>query len=386
MINANPVPTCPPASGAPRRGFTVIEVVVCMAIMTIIMAAIGSTIALASKAIPTGRTGSEAASSAAQSLDQMTGELRYATSVTEMNPTAVTFTLAPRGTDTQPETVRYAWTGTPGDPITRQYNGGAATAVVPAAKSFGLIYTKRKVTATQVTQSTFDSGSVLLSTFNGWLGLLGSTTQWGLTSANWCSEYFLVDQVTLPANTSSLTISKVRLKLKRPAAAGGATMTVGIYPPSAPGGPIAGTTPIGTPATITCASLGTTFAWVDIPFTDVVVNGPTTQLVIVVKGSGTTCAYVSYLNLLVAPADHSMMLWTTSSGTGWLPASGRDANDVQYEVWGSYQYPTTATASVDTYYLTGVGLWAQNTGRGGGTYDRLETAARVLNEPVVTGP
>ena len=42
-----------------------------------------------------------------------------------------------------PETIRYAWSGTPGDPLTRQYNGGTVLNVSDYVQFFSLDYSKR---------------------------------------------------------------------------------------------------------------------------------------------------------------------------------------------------------------------------------------------------
>ena len=57
-------------------------------------------------------------------------ELNYALSFTERPVNVVEFTVADRDGDESPEFIRYAWSGTPGDPLTRQYNGGTIAELV----------------------------------------------------------------------------------------------------------------------------------------------------------------------------------------------------------------------------------------------------------------
>jgi prepilin-type N-terminal cleavage/methylation domain-containing protein len=124
-----------------NHGFTLIEVVMSMAIMAILMAAMTSVIMVASHALPDRDTLLDPRAVASDAVDQIAAELFYATAITEETATTVTFTVADRGHGAAgPETIRYAWSGTPGDPLTRQYNGGTVIAVCETAQDFSLTY------------------------------------------------------------------------------------------------------------------------------------------------------------------------------------------------------------------------------------------------------
>lgn len=127
-----------------RRGLTLVELVVSMTIMTILMGAMASVLVVASHAVPDGRSPMEKKTQAADVLDQIAGELFYATSITEETEIAVTFTVADRNHgDPGPETIRYAWSGTAGDPLTRQYNGGSIITVCEGVQVFSLQFYKK---------------------------------------------------------------------------------------------------------------------------------------------------------------------------------------------------------------------------------------------------
>ena len=53
---------------------------------------------------------------------------------------AVTFTVPDRDNNGLSETIRYSWSGTPGDSIMRAYNGGVEVAVAEDVKYFSLEY------------------------------------------------------------------------------------------------------------------------------------------------------------------------------------------------------------------------------------------------------
>jgi len=140
-----------PSSHRPTRGdsgLTLVEVVVAIAITSILLAGMASALLIASRAAdPVGPTNTVLATSMA--AHDILGELRFAIAFTERTATAVEFTVADRNGDEAPETIRYAWSGTAGDPLTRQYNGGTAVNVVENVQEFQLDYDLRTVSEVQ---------------------------------------------------------------------------------------------------------------------------------------------------------------------------------------------------------------------------------------------
>lgn len=112
-----------------RRGHTLIELSVSLAMMGVLLAAMGGAVALASRAMPSGTTADGASLDAAEALESLSGELRYAVHFTERGARSVGLTVADRDGDGDAEHIRYAWSGVAGQPLTRSYNGGAPIAV-----------------------------------------------------------------------------------------------------------------------------------------------------------------------------------------------------------------------------------------------------------------
>src|SRR5689334_2025015 len=113
-----------------RRGFSLMELVLTTAVISIVIVALGSAIVLTSRAMPSSAaSGGEAEYKRATALEQMCAELRCATAFSEVTPTAVTFSVPDRDKDGKAEDIRYAWSGTPGGALTRQYNGGTTVSV-----------------------------------------------------------------------------------------------------------------------------------------------------------------------------------------------------------------------------------------------------------------
>src|SRR5689334_20631330 len=132
------------------RSFTLLEMVVAMAVMSILTAAIGSVILLASRALPGARGPTETTLTASAALDQLVADLRAATGITAAGATAVTFTVPDRTGDGIDDTVSYAWAGA-GSPVVRTFNGDAGAQLLASAAAFALGYSKRTVTTNQVT-------------------------------------------------------------------------------------------------------------------------------------------------------------------------------------------------------------------------------------------
>jgi acetylornithine deacetylase/succinyl-diaminopimelate desuccinylase-like protein len=127
-------------TGRPR-GYTLVELVASLAGAAALVAAMGATMGIALKASDPAQTPAAGIVEASQSLADLAGEAQYALAVTEAAATAFTVTVPDRNdADAVAETIRYAWSGVSGAPLTRQYNGGSAVAVVPSVASLAIEY------------------------------------------------------------------------------------------------------------------------------------------------------------------------------------------------------------------------------------------------------
>lgn len=122
-----------------KRGFTLIELVVATALASILIAGLTSTLFIAVEA-SSGDTPAPNTLEGLALLTDMTAELQYAVTITEQTAMAITVTVPDRNADTFNETIRYAWSGTPGDPLTRQYNGGTVANVADDVYDFDIRY------------------------------------------------------------------------------------------------------------------------------------------------------------------------------------------------------------------------------------------------------
>ncbi len=151
-----------PAARSRRRGLTLIELVTGLSITTILLLGTLSAITLATRAMPNPDDAVATALNTAAALDMLAADLPYATVWTEAGEKAVTFEVADRNGDHVPETIRYAWSGTPGDPLIRTYNGQPVS-IVDRVQEFTLRFENDLVRCTL--QAVGDSSPRLATAF-----------------------------------------------------------------------------------------------------------------------------------------------------------------------------------------------------------------------------
>lgn len=186
-----------------RRSFTLIEVVVSMAITSILLAAVMSAMVMVARTLdessPTQRT-----TDAAEALARLVEDLRTATAITERTSTAVTMVSPDRNADGSPETIRYAWSGVAGEPLTRTVNGGTSVSILDNVQSIDLAFTVRSLGPSPLVTS---AETLLLShDANG----SGSLSTFTFTDTDWACQYI---RPTLPPNATAWRITRVRMKL-----------------------------------------------------------------------------------------------------------------------------------------------------------------------------
>jgi hypothetical protein len=352
-------------------------------VLSILLLAMGGAVAISAKALPTPGAPVQTELSLGSGIERLAGELRYAKTVEGSGATFVQFTVADRNNDGSDEHIRYQWSGQ-GQALMRTYNGAAAVAVSDPLSNFALSYQTNRVTTSQTVNGVVDSGEVLFTSFYGWGGVVPIQTNGVLNSTSWCMSYFKPDAVTFPSGVNYVSITKIRVKLKKSSSPDGAAITCGIYRPAAAGGPSPSTTQVGSSASIATSSLTTSYpgTFNDFVFSDVTFTSPPTELNFVVKGTGSSCGSVMYYNALLAVPNTPVWQWTTSSGSTWTPTgSVLTQNDGYFEIYGTYRYPTSTVQNTDTFYLHQFTVSADSAGA-----THAEVTMRALNQPVVAGP
>jgi hypothetical protein len=121
-----------------RTGLTLLEMAVCLASSTMLVAGLASSIYLSTQTLPGNENASRKAAQASGIVRDVISDVSMALSFTERTARAMTFTVPDRNGDDMPETIRYAWSGTVGDPLTYQYNSGTVISVATGVQAFNL--------------------------------------------------------------------------------------------------------------------------------------------------------------------------------------------------------------------------------------------------------
>lgn len=119
---------------------------VALSVTSLLLVAIGSAMLLTSQAVPDGTGPASTAAELGDALARMSEELQYAQYVAERDEHAVTFTVADRTGDGSPQRIRYAWSGEPGDPLTRQLDDHDPVPVVDELSELTLTYYTQQAT------------------------------------------------------------------------------------------------------------------------------------------------------------------------------------------------------------------------------------------------
>ncbi len=123
-----------------RNGWSLVELMVALGGSSALLVGLTSTIFIAMKATDTSTTPTTATIEGNAALMNLLTELEFAISFSEKTLNATTFTVPDRDGNASAETIRYAWSGTPGDSLTRQYNGGTVTSLVENVHSLAFQY------------------------------------------------------------------------------------------------------------------------------------------------------------------------------------------------------------------------------------------------------
>lgn len=197
-----------------RRALTLAELTVSMAVSVVLLGGLASALVISSHAMPDGDSLARGLLDGATAAEQIAADLLCARSFTEVSSTAVEFTVADRnhGPD-GPETIRYAWSQTAGDPLTRQYNGGAPANILDGVNEFALTYdletTGESAPPTpgeefpfrQIVDYTLDTGI--------------AEQEYAVSTSTWCGEYISPDPSTLPAETAQWRLDNMSFRLKK---------------------------------------------------------------------------------------------------------------------------------------------------------------------------
>lgn len=310
------------AIGARRRGFTLLEMVVALAIMAVLMGGMTSAVVIATRAVDHESSLQARVSQAGDVLNRITADLAYATSFTERTATAVTFTVPDRDNDDELELIRYAWSGTGGDALTFEYNGADPVTIAEDVFDFDLTYLLTTV-APASPEGVESEEMLLIYHDNG-----PQPTQVGFTvgDADWCAQYFLPK---FPPNTIAWKITRIKFVAMKSGVAKG-TNLVQIRPATA------GRQPAGTvleQSTVPEQWMTGTYSWFDVPFGTLADLDPHNGMCLVIAGVDGPSSVVLYESGGSPMTPNTHFVTTHDGGATWSSPGDRD--DLIFYVYGT---------------------------------------------------
>jgi hypothetical protein len=311
---------------ARRAGLTLAELSVSLAIIATLMVAIGSIMALTGRDV--GMTAAQASESKVDDLvATMASEQRMALSVNELTPTSITFTVADRNGDGQPEKISY-FLSSDGTRLMRQVNGAAAVQVLANVTSLKFNWISQLSAAPApvvLVESTTDDLMFAHET--------GGTSAQSISQLAWAGQSFMP---ALRADAASWRVTQVQIMATRSAANyTGKTWNVMLCPTNALGKPDT-LNPIET-RTLLADTLKTTVGWSPVISFTTAQNLDPKQRYWIVVGQGllsTSFGSVSFDPASTDAADPYGS--TTTASTLWTTYTARD---MKIRVYGRYKYP-----------------------------------------------
>ncbi len=190
-----------------RRGVTLIELVVSMSIASLVLLGIGSSMVLASRALPSSSNKLSQSIASYKILEKMSNEISVAQSFTLASLNAIEFTVADRDANAVAETIRYEWSGVLGDPLTRKYNLLPAVTVLENVNRFEMAFDIDAAGGAGGGAGTTDRPFTLFSSIDIDAG--ATEFSYNITDTTWLSQYVVPDPAILPANTTKWKLDQV---------------------------------------------------------------------------------------------------------------------------------------------------------------------------------
>ncbi|UCD74311.1 MAG: prepilin-type N-terminal cleavage/methylation domain-containing protein [Phycisphaerales bacterium] len=345
-----------------RGGFTLVEMIISLVIVSIIMVGMGGALLMSSQALPGEDSRTDRITAAADVAEQIASELTYAISVTELTSTAVTFTVADRDSDSNPETIRYAWSGTAGDPLTRQYNGGGELDVAEDVHAFDLACDLRTET-TELPPETVEGDEFLLASRDP----VAIAADYVIKDRDWIAQYFVP---VLPVDAEQWVVTRVLVMVRYHGGTKSIT-AVQLRSPDASNQP---SSTVLEEVLMYESNLDASYAWEEFYFTQVtgLTPGKGLCLVLARHQKDADLADVQY-----DAGGGSGLLTTSDAGSSWTVAAGQS---MQFFVYGKTAKSVAQPPEIRSWLRSAI----VSLQIGPDTATRVETAARVLNEPEVT--
>lgn len=131
-----------------RRAFTLMELTVSLAVSALLMAALGSAVAIAAAALPSEGAVQTRVLDTSRSLERLGADLESAVYVLDTTSSAPVYAIPDRNGDGAPDTQSLSWSGKRGDAVRLVENGATPELILDNAAQFATDWAARSVTET----------------------------------------------------------------------------------------------------------------------------------------------------------------------------------------------------------------------------------------------
>ncbi len=345
-----------------RRGYTLLELVLAIAIYSLVMGSVSMAITLVAHAYGNDfQSGSTATNTAALSLSS---DLRFAVSFARRETSTVEFTVPDRDGNGVDEKLAYSWSGVAGDPLLYTYNALDPTAILDDVHAFELEYVLGQATSLPLGETLS-----LLKHHDDAPG--GHFHDYKLEHDKWCAQYFVPD---LPVGVSTWKIKRVRFMAKSEGDDLSGVIEVRITT-AGPG--LQPTNEILDVATLFESELDESYTWVSVDFTKLNDLDPEQGLCLVLAQTSPASSAAKVPNnhggAPMTPYTH----WLTSGNAGSSWSDPVDDRDMRFFVYGTHDLYLDEGSHEFISAIT-IRLQAGSDAAGG-----VDTSVRLMNPPGV---
>lgn len=323
-----------------RPGFTLIEVSVSLAMLALVMFALGSMLTLLGRAIPSEREAlidrNANAARAASAFESLAADLSVASSVRDLSNTAqaftdpqgrpafraMTFSVPDRDADAAAEALTVRWSN--GGPLTITTNGGQARTVLEGVRDFSVRWETEAGTHPGSPGALVEGAEVLLAAYNGATG-----AELSLTLLNQIQQVFTA---WLPSDATSWRVTRARVELRYQFTSIG-TLNISLFRASSTTRRSTGSALAS--ATLLEASLTASSAYANVPLSSSAPFAPGELASIVIAPVVLGGSRIRYSTTGI-PDDFANIATTSNGGSSWAAIS---EGSINYEIWGRITRP-----------------------------------------------
>ena len=288
-------------------GHTLLEVTLSLVILGVVFIAVGSAVVMAAHAVPDKTDPLITTFEDSKILARIVDEMRTAQYLPETEATAVTMVVPDRTGNGRPDRIRYAWSGTVGDPLTYSVNDSTPANVINEVQDFDLSYTYRSSVET-LPGELLESAVGRVDTYSS----ISSIKDVTITTNDWPGFVFTPP---LSADKLAYRIEEVRFLARKHGPTDG-VIDVQVRDVDASGLP---GNLIMSQGTLLESTLQSNYIWVEIPVakTRPIVAGE--PLAVVIAGVSSQNMGQIYID---GRADVTTMVKTTDGGSTWSISNG----------------------------------------------------------------